>query len=64
MTFIDDHVLYHGAVTAVPEPLSHVGRADLDFGQGFYLTNERNQAINWAITKAGRKRIPYIRRSS
>jgi len=52
----DDHILYHGAVMPVPEPLAHVGRVDLDFGQGFYLTNDREQAINWAVTKAGRKR--------
>lgn len=54
--YIDDHILYHGAVLSVPEPLAHVGRADLDFGPGFYLTNDKDQAVKWAITKAGRKR--------
>ena len=29
--YIDDHILYHGAVMSVPEPLAHVGRPDLDF---------------------------------
>jgi len=53
---IDNQILYHGATTIVREPLTHVGRSDLDFGPGFYLTNDRNQAINWANTKAGRKR--------
>jgi len=56
MMFIDDHILYHGAVMSVPEPLAHVGRPELDFGQGFYVTNDRTQATNWAFTKAGRKR--------
>ena len=54
--FIDDHILYHGAVMPVIDPLAHIGRADLDFGPGFYVTNDRNQAIKWANTKAGRKR--------
>ena len=54
--YIDDHILYHGAVLSVPEPLAHVGRPDLDFGPGFYVTNDRDQAIKWANTKAGRKR--------
>lgn len=40
----------------VSEPLVHIGRADLDFGPGFYVTNDREQAIKWANTKAGRKR--------
>lgn len=54
--YIDDHILYHGAVLSVPEPLAHVGRADLDFGPGFYLTNDKDQAVKWANTKAGRKK--------
>lgn len=29
---------------------------ELDFGPGFYLTSDKQQAINWANTKAGRKR--------
>lgn len=41
---------------SVPEPLAHIGRSDLDFGPGFYVTNDRNQAIKWANTKAGRKK--------
>ena len=54
--YIDNHILYHGAVSSIPEPLAHVGRPDLDFGPGFYVTNDRDQAIKWANTKAGRKR--------
>jgi len=56
MILTDDHILYHGATTIVREPLTHLGRPDLDFGPGFYLTNDRTQAVNWANTKAGRKR--------
>ena len=52
----DNHILYHGATSEVREPLTHVGRYELDFGPGFYLTNDMQQAINWANTKAGRKK--------
>ena len=40
--------LYHGSSVSVPEPLTGVGRRELDFGPGFYLTNLREQAERWA----------------
>ena len=40
--------LYYGSYTSVPAPLSGVGRRDLDFGPGFYITNLRDQAERWA----------------
>ncbi|MBR6043024.1 MAG: DUF3990 domain-containing protein [Paludibacteraceae bacterium] len=52
----DEYVLYHGSTVVVREPLTHVGRPDLDFGPGFYLTNDREQAVSWALTKAARKK--------
>ena len=52
----DEYVLFHGATSVVCEPLTHVGRPDLDFGPGFYLTNNREQAVSWALTKAARKK--------
>jgi len=51
----DNHTLFHGATTVVRNPLTHVGRPDLDFGPGFYVTNDREQAVDWAQTKASRK---------
>ena len=56
MTKCNSLVLYHGATSVVREPLTHVGRPDLDFGPGFYLTNEREQAEKWAKTKASRRK--------
>lgn len=56
MNMTDNNILYHGATTIVREPLTHVGRSDLDFGPGFYLTHDREQAVKWAQTKAGRKK--------
>ncbi|GEM_PF-6270857 len=34
--------VYHGAVQVVKEPLVHVGRENLDFGKGFYVTDIRS----------------------
>ena len=47
--------LYHGSYTEVSAPLAKVGRRNLDFGQGFYLTSIRKQAKNWAAVIASRK---------
>ena len=41
--------LYHGSTVRIEQPLAHVGREDLDFGQGFYLTTYPDQAKRWAI---------------
>ena len=41
--------LYHGSTVRIEQPLAHVGREDLDFGQGFYLTSYQDQARRWAI---------------
>lgn len=40
--------LYHGSYISVPAPLTGVGRRELDFGPGFYVTNLRDQAERWA----------------
>ena len=47
--------LYHGSQVSVPQPKAKVGRKDLDFGPGFYLTKIRKQAEDWAVVMAGRK---------
>lgn len=49
-------VLYHGSTVLVDEPLVNVGRKELDFGPGFYVTNDIEQAKSWARTLAGRKK--------
>lgn len=56
MNKISNSILYHGATTIVSEPLTHVGRQELDFGPGFYLTNDREQAEKWARIKSERKK--------
>ena len=41
--------LYHGSTLRVEHPLVALGRQNLDFGQGFYLTTYREQAVQWAL---------------
>lgn len=54
--------LYHGSVVAVSKPLANIGRSDLDFGQGFYLTSLKEQAEKWARIKSERHKnnIPTL----
>lgn len=40
--------VYHGATCIVERPLCHIGRDNLDFGKGFYITDLKEQAIAWA----------------
>jgi len=56
MNKTSNDILFHGATSVVLEPLTHVGRSDLDFGPGFYLTNDREQAEKWARIKSERKK--------
>lgn len=44
--------VYHGAAQDVKAPLVHVGRENLDFGKGFYVTDIRSQAKTWAEIKS------------
>lgn len=48
--------LYHGSSAKVEAPLVHLGRTDLDFGQGFYLTQLKEQAEAWAVIICSRKK--------
>ncbi len=40
--------VYHGSTIMVNSPLVGVGRRNLDFGKGFYLTDLQEQALSWA----------------
>lgn len=50
------NVLYHGSLHIIENPLVDVGRKDLDFGQGFYPTDIKEQAEKWAKTLQSRKK--------
>ena len=40
---MDKSILYHGSNVVVEKPIVSIGRKDLDFGPGFYLTNLYDQ---------------------
>ena len=41
---MEKQILYHGSNVIVEHPLVSIGRKDLDFGPGFYLTPLFEQA--------------------
>ncbi len=44
--------LYHTGQTVIDVPDIHHGRKNADFGQGFYLTPDREFAYKWAMKEA------------
>lgn len=48
-------ILYHGSNMVVEKPEVNAGRRALDFGAGFYLTSNRDQAERWAQAVARRR---------
>lgn len=48
--------LYHGTTVEITEPIVGIGRKKVDFGQGFYLTKLKRQALLWAETIAERRK--------
>ena len=56
-------IVYHGGTDIVETPICKLGRKNLDFGQGFYVTDMRKQALDWAILMADRrKKQPVLNR--
>lgn len=54
-TFNMKTIVYHGSTEIVKKPLCDIGRSRLDFGQGFYITDIKEQAISWAKTVADKR---------
>ncbi len=50
--------VYHAGTDKVENPICTYGRKDLDFGQGFYVTDIYEQAVNFAKTKSASKKKP------
>ena len=42
-------IVYHGGTEDVKNPICAFGRKNLDFGQGFYVTDIKDQAVKWAL---------------
>ena len=45
-------IVFHGSNMEVATPFVHLGRNNLDFGKGFYVTTLLKQATRWAISNA------------
>mgnify|MGYP000782718881 CR=1 FL=1 len=52
--------LYHAATEIISKPLCGMGRRDLDFGPGFYMTDIYDQAVMWANRRANERKLPAI----
>ena len=46
---MEKQTLYHGSNVIVKQPLVNIGRKDLDFGPGLYLTPLFEQTSKWAV---------------
>lgn len=53
--------VYHGSTIQVDSPIAKAGRENLDFGQGFYVTDIKEQAERWAL-RIGRQFQKYCKR--
>ena len=57
---MDKIEIYHAATEQITKPLCGVGRKNLDFGPGFYLTDVYDQAVMWANRRAIERKLPAI----
>lgn len=53
-------IVYHGGTDIITSPRANAGRPNLDFGQGFYVTDIRQQATDWAQRVSNRRMLPPI----
>lgn len=50
--------VYHAGTDIIQSPDCKFGRINLDFGQGFYVTDIYEQALNFARTKSLDRKLP------
>ena len=50
--------VYHAGTDIIENPDCKFGRRNLDFGQGFYVTDIYDQAMNFARTKSSGRNLP------
>lgn len=53
-------IVFHGGTNVIEHPICKLGRLNLDFGQGFYVTNLRKQAVSWASQMADRRKTQPV----
>ncbi len=60
---MNELLVFHGGTEIITKPNCSIGRPNLDFGKGFYVTNIRQQAVDWAKQVSGRrKKEPVLNR--
>lgn len=57
---MDKIEVYHAGTDPIEKPDCSHGRVDLDFGQGFYVTDIYDQAYNFAMAKSRERRCPPL----
>lgn len=54
-------IVFHGGTERIEKPIANAGRPNLDFGLGFYVTDVRSQAEDWAKKVANhRNKKPIV----
>jgi len=53
-------IVYHGSTDTISRPFAKAGRPDLDFGQGFYITDMLEQAQKWADRISRQRHEPAV----
>lgn len=53
-------IVFHGSYMEVEQPLALAGRANLDFGHGFYITDVLKQAQDWAKDRARKRKAQPV----
>ena len=53
-------IVYHGGTEIVEHPECKCGRRNLDLGQGFYVTDIRKQAEDWAKLMVDRRKKTLV----
>lgn len=53
-------IVYHGSTEIISQPLVSVGRPNLDFGQGFYVTKMKGQAVSWVLRPMNAGKAKYL----
>lgn len=53
-------IVYHATTEIVSQPLCHVGRNEVDFGKGFYVTNVLRQAKDWSVAMSFRRGLAPV----
>ena len=59
---MDDLILYHMGFQIIEKPDVHYGRKNADFGQGFYLSAQKEFSMRWARERKGA--VTYLNRYS